>query len=107
MQKKAVTINGISKTLIVDPESSLADVLRGQLGLTGTKVGCGTAHCGACSVIVNGKLVRSCVTKMKRIEDGTAITTVEGIGTPDHLHPIQMALVAYGAPQCGFCMPGL
>jgi aldehyde oxidoreductase len=106
MQKKAMTINGISKTLIVDPESSLADVLRGQLGLTGTKVGCGTAHCGACSVIVNGKLVRSCVTKMKRIEDGTAITTVEGIGTPDHLHPIQMALVAYGAPQCGFCMPG-
>ena len=106
MQKKVIKVNGTSKTLIVDPESSLADVLRGQLGLTGTKVGCGMAHCGCCSIIMDGKLVRSCVTKMKKVEDGAAITTVEGIGTPDNLHPIQAALVAYGAPQCGFCMPG-
>ncbi len=106
MQKKVIKVNGTTKTLIVDPESSLADVLRGQLGLTGTKVGCGSAHCGCCSIIMDGKLVRSCVTKMKKVEEGAAITTVEGIGTPDNLHPIQAALVAYGAPQCGFCMPG-
>jgi aldehyde oxidoreductase len=106
MQKKLIKVNGIPKTLIVDPEASLADVLREQMGMTGTKVGCGTAHCGACSVIMDGKLVRSCVTKMKKVEDGTSITTVEGIGTPDNLHPIQAALVAHGAPQCGFCMSG-
>jgi aldehyde oxidoreductase len=106
MQKKAISVNGISKTLIVDPEASLADVLREQLGLTGVKVGCGMAHCGACSVIMNGKLVRACVTKMKRVEEEAVILTVEGIGAPDDLHPIQAALVAHGAPQCGFCMPG-
>ncbi|HNU70215.1 MAG TPA: molybdopterin-dependent oxidoreductase [Thermodesulfobacteriota bacterium] len=106
MQKKEIKVNGVSRTVIADPEASLADILREQLGLTGTKVGCGTAHCGACSVILDGKLVRSCVTKMKRVEEGARVTTVEGIGTPDNLHPIQLALVAYGAPQCGFCMPG-
>ncbi len=106
MEKKVINVNGIPRTVIVNPEASLADVLREQLGLTGTKVGCGMAHCGACSVILDGKLVRSCVTKMKKVEDGAAVTTIEGIGTPDNLHPIQMALVAHGAPQCGFCMPG-
>ncbi len=106
MEKKVLNINGVPRTIIVNPEASLADVLRAQLGLTGTKVGCGMAQCGACSVIMDGKLVRSCVTKMKKVEEGADITTVEGIGTPDNLHPIQAALVAHGAPQCGFCMPG-
>ncbi|MHC1743186.1 MAG: molybdopterin-dependent aldehyde oxidoreductase [Syntrophobacteraceae bacterium] len=106
MEKKILNVNGIPRTVIASPEASLADVLRTQLGLTGTKVGCGTAHCGACSAILDGKLVRTCVTKIKRVEDGATVTTVEGIGTPDKLHPVQMALVAHGAPQCGFCMPG-
>ena len=106
MKKKVIKVNGVSRTLIVDQEASLADVLREQLGLTGTKVSCGGAHCGCCSVIMDGKLTKSCVTKMKKVEDGAVITTVEGIGTPDNIHPIQSALVAHGAPQCGFCMPG-
>ncbi len=106
MDKKVLKVNGVPKTVIVDPEASLADVLREQLGLTGTKVGCGTAHCGCCSVIMDGKLTKACVTKMSKVEDGAAVTTIEGIGSPDNLHPIQLALVAHGAPQCGFCMPG-
>jgi aldehyde oxidoreductase len=101
-----LVVNGIKKTLVVDPEASLADVLRGQLLLTGTKVGCGEGQCGACSVILDGQVVRSCITKMKRVPDGAHVTTVEGIGTPDNLHPIQLVLIAHGAPQCGFCTPG-
>lgn len=106
MQKKTIHVNGMSKTLIVDPEASLSNVLRGQLGLTGTKVGCDKGHCGSCSVIMDGKLVRACIVKMGRVPDGAKIVTVEGIGTPDNLHPIQKALVLHGAAQCGFCMPG-
>jgi len=106
MEKKILIINGVSKTLIVDPEATLGDVLRRQLLLTGTKVSCGDGHCGACSVLLDGKLALACTTKMKRVADGAKVTTVEGIGTPDNLHPIQMALIATGAPQCGFCMPG-
>ena len=106
MDKKALTINGIPSVIIVDPESSLADVLRRQLGLTGTKVGCGTAQCGACSVIMDGKVVRSCVTKMKKVEEGARITTIEGIGSPENLHPIQVAWMVHGGAQCGFCSPG-
>ncbi|HOU32878.1 MAG TPA: 2Fe-2S iron-sulfur cluster-binding protein, partial [Synergistaceae bacterium] len=105
MIQKRFFVNGVERNLIVDGESSLADVLRGQLGLTGTKVGCGTGECGACNVILNGKLVRSCVYKMKRVEDGDQITTIEGIGTPDKLHPLQRAWVSSGATQCGFCSP--
>ena len=106
MEKKFITINGMPHMLVVDPEASLASVLREQLGLTGTKVGCGSGHCGSCSVILDGNLVRSCVTKMKKVTDEARVTTVEGIGEPDNLHPIQMAFVAHGAPQCGFCSPG-
>jgi aldehyde oxidoreductase len=101
-----VIINGVPKTLIVDPEASLGDVLRRQLLLTGTKISCGDGHCGMCNVLLDGKLTLSCLTKMKKVAEGAKITTVEGIGTPDHPHPIQMTLVAVGAPQCGFCMPG-
>ncbi|NLJ26544.1 MAG: molybdopterin-dependent oxidoreductase [Deltaproteobacteria bacterium] len=106
MEKKSLTINGIPRTIIVDPEASLADVLRKQLGLTGTKIGCGTAQCGACSVIMDGKVIRSCVTKMKRVAEGAQITTIEGIGSPGNLHPIQVAWMVHGAAQCGFCSPG-
>ncbi len=106
MLKQILNVNGVPTTVIVDPEATLADVLRSQLGLTGTKVGCGQGQCGACSVILNGKLVRSCVTSMKRVPAEASVITVEGIGSPAGPHPIQLALVAHGAAQCGFCMPG-
>ena len=107
MINKTLFVNGIRTNLIVSPDDSLANVLRDQLHMTGTKVGCGQGQCGCCSVILDGKLVRSCVTSMKRVADEACVTTVEGIGDPGDLHPIQLALVAYGAPQCGFCMPGV
>jgi len=106
MLKKSVMINGVPRIIIAEPDASLADVVRGQLGLTGTKVGCNEGHCGACSVIMDGKLVRSCITKMSKVAEWACITTVEGIGTPEKLDPIQKALILHGAPQCGFCMPG-
>ena len=106
MLKRILYVNGIQTTVIAHPEDSLAEVLRSQLGLTGTKVGCGQGQCGACSVILNGKLVRSCVTSMRRVPEDATVTTVEGIGSPARPHPIQLALVARGAAQCGFCMPG-
>ncbi|MEA4907509.1 MAG: molybdopterin cofactor-binding domain-containing protein [Anaerolineaceae bacterium] len=107
MLKKTFIINGVSRTVEVTEKASLADVLREQLLLTGTKVSCNDGHCGACSVIVDGRLILSCVTRAKRVPDGAKITTVEGIGTPDNLHPIQMAFMAHGAAQCGFCTPGM
>ena len=106
MIKKNVVINGVSQLLLVDAEVTLANVLRGQLHMTGTKIGCGKAQCGACSVIVAGKVIRSCVTKIKRIADDAEITTIEGVGTKDHLHPLQLAWMIHGAAQCGFCSPG-
>jgi aldehyde oxidoreductase len=107
MLKTTLNINGVSKTVIVDPEATLGDLLRKQMLLTGTKVSCNDGHCGACSVIVDGKLTLACVTKMKRIPEGAQITTVEGIGTPEDLHPIQLAFMFHGAAQCGFCIPGM
>jgi aldehyde oxidoreductase len=106
MQKKILNINGISRTAIVDPEATLGDVLRKQMLLTGTKVYCNDGHCGACNVILDGKLTLACLIKMKRVADGAKIVTVEGVGTPSDLDPIQLALISTGAPQCGFCMPG-
>ncbi len=107
MQKKVLYINGVAKTVIADPEASLGDVVRKQLMLTGTKISCDDGHCGACSVIVDGKLTLSCVTKMKRIPDGAQIVTIEGIGTPEKMHALQLAFVKYGSAQCGFCIPGM
>ncbi len=106
MNKRVLIVNGIERTLIVDQEALLSDVLRKQLHLTGVKVGCGTGQCGACSIILDGKLVRSCVVKMKRVENRAKITTIEGIGTPLNLHAIQKAFIFHGALQCGFCTPG-
>lgn len=106
MQKKTFIINGVPKAIIVDPEATLGDVLRKQLMLTGTKVSCNDGHCGACSVLVDGKLTLACVTKVKKVEDGAAITTIEGVGTPEKLHPLQLAFAVHGAAQCGFCTPG-
>lgn len=106
MIKKSFVLNGVAKSIVVSAEETLANVIRKTMGLTGTKVGCGQAQCGACSVIVDGKVIRSCATKMKRVADGASVTTIEGIGTPGNLHPIQMAWIAHGGAQCGFCSPG-
>ena len=106
MIKRNIMLNGVNKVLIAPADTTLATVIREQFGLTGTKVGCGQGQCGACNVIVNGKLVRSCITKLSRVEDGATVTTIEGIGTPSGLHPLQLAWVAHGCAQCGFCSPG-
>ena len=106
LQKKVLIINGVERPFMVDPKrDTLSDVLR-RLGLTGVKVGCGTGMCGSCSVILNGKVIRSCTRKITQVEDYSEITTIEGIGTPQHLHPLQVAWMNCGAVQCGFCVPG-
>jgi aldehyde oxidoreductase len=107
MQKKTFIINGTSQSLEVAPEASLAEVLREQLLLTGTKVSCNDGQCGACSVIVDGKLTLSCMVLARRVPDGAKILTIEGVGTPSKPHPIQVAFAAHGAAQCGFCTPGM
>ena len=106
LRKMWLNINGVNRMLICNPEKdSLADVIR-RMGLTGTKVGCDKGVCGSCSVILNGKLVRSCTKKIKSIEEYSQVLTIEGIGTPLNLHPIQVAWMNAGAVQCGFCVPG-
>ncbi len=106
MRKIMLYVNDVPRTLVVDPAANLMDVLRRQLLLTGTKDGCEDGHCGACAVLVDGKYTLACVTKMSKIADGAHVLTVEGIGTPDKLHPIQKAFILHGAAQCGFCSPG-
>ncbi|HBS59222.1 MAG TPA: aldehyde oxidoreductase [Firmicutes bacterium] len=106
MQKRTFNINGLDRTLIVDSEATLASVLREQLLLTGCKVGCNQGQCGTCSIILNGEVVRSCIVKMKKVADEAKIVTIEGVGTPKNLHPLQVAWMAYGCAQCGFCSPG-
>ncbi|MFA9466117.1 MAG: molybdopterin-dependent aldehyde oxidoreductase [Velocimicrobium sp.] len=106
MLKKTLIINGMKTTLVAEPEAKLSDVLRKQLGLTGTKVGCGIGECGSCSVILNGKVVKSCITKMKKIQEYSEIITIEGVGNKDSLHPLQITWMVHGGAQCGFCTPG-
>ena len=106
MIKKVLIINGVERTLVLEGNETLAKVLRERLLLTGCKIGCGEGHCGACNVIVDGKVTRSCITKVMKLRDYAEITTIEGIGTVNNLHPIQVAWMAYGCAQCGFCSPG-
>ncbi|NLT21666.1 MAG: molybdopterin-dependent oxidoreductase [Syntrophorhabdus sp.] len=106
MIKKTINVNGVNRTIIAPADETLANVLREQLGLTGTKIGCGQGECGACNVIVDDRLVRSCITKVGKVPDGARVTTIEGVGTPDSLHPLQLAWIAHGGAQCGFCTPG-
>lgn len=106
MFKKVIKINGVPKTIIGDPKARLSDVLRNQLLLTGTKVGCGIGECGTCNVILNGEVTRSCITRMNRIPEDSEIITIEGIGDAENLHPLQFAWMIHGAAQCGFCSPG-
>ena len=105
-KKMTLNINGADRMFICDPATdTLATVIR-RLGLTGTKVGCGTGVCGSCSVILNGKVIRSCTKKINTIEEYSQVLTIEGIGAPNYLHPLQVAWMNYGAVQCGFCSPG-
>ena len=97
-------VNGVERELSVDPEMPLLWVLRDVLGLTGTKYGCGQALCGACSVHLDGAVVRSCCTPVRRAE-GREVTTIEGL-SEDGTHPLQQAWIELGVPQCGFCQAG-
>ncbi|MUM76760.1 molybdopterin-dependent oxidoreductase [Pseudodesulfovibrio sp. F-1] len=106
MIKRVLQVNGVSRQVVCEPDESLANVLRQNLGLTSVKIGCGTGLCGSCTIVKDGKLSRCCRTKMKTVDDYTAITTLEGIGFPGKLHPVQLAWIAYGGAQCGFCSPG-
>ncbi len=106
MSTKTLVVNGVSRSFEDDGNKTLADVLRKELLLTGCKIACGQGHCGACNVIVDGKLVRACIAKLGKIADDAKVTTIEGLGTPDNLDPIQVAWMAHGCAQCGFCSPG-
>lgn len=104
--KVALTVNGDDCEVDVPPNTLLVDVLRGQLGLTGTHVGCDTSQCGACTIHLDGRAVKSCAVLAPQA-DGAQITTIEGIGTPENLHPMQTAFRECHALQCGFCTPGM
>jgi carbon-monoxide dehydrogenase small subunit len=102
-----LTVNGDSYSLAIDPSRTLNQVLREDLNLTGTKLGCGSGDCGACTVIVEGRSVSSCLTLAVEV-DGKEIMTVEGLAlSGEKLHPIQEAFIEKGAIQCGFCTPGM
>jgi carbon-monoxide dehydrogenase small subunit len=100
------SVNNQSKTLKVYPMERLLDVLREQLKLTGTKEGCGEGECGACSVIIDGRIVNSCLVPVAQI-DGAKIKTIEGVATGDQLHAVQQAFIECGGAQCGICTPGM
>ena len=98
-------VNGQPRRLDLDPRTSLLDALREHLHLTGTKKGCDHGQCGACTVIVNGRRINSCLS-LAVMHDGDRITTIEGLGSPDRLHPMQAAFVKHDGYQCGYCTPG-
>jgi len=100
-----MTVNGVQQAITVDVRTSLLDMLRERLHLTGTKKGCDHGQCGACTVHVNGRRVTSCLT-LAVMHDGDEITTIEGLGTPNNLHPMQAAFVACDGYQCGYCTSG-
>ncbi len=100
-----LTINGAPHALDLDPRTSLLDVLRHHLDLNGTKKGCDHGQCGACTVILNGRRINSCLT-LAVMHEGDEITTIEGIGAPGRLSPLQQAFVARDGFQCGYCTPG-
>ena len=106
VEKISFTINGKPTTVEVDPGMMVLDVLREVLNLTGTKHGCDNSTCGTCTIVVNGKAVKSCNLPVKKIE-GAEVLTVEGLAKGTQLHPIQQAISESGAIQCGFCTPGI
>ena len=102
----ALTVNGDSVHLAVSPAATLLDVLREKLELTGTKLGCGDGECGACTVMLSGKVVNSCLVLAVEC-GGTEVLTIEGLAPNGRLHPLQQAFVDHGAIQCGYCTPGM
>jgi nicotinate dehydrogenase subunit A len=106
MPRVRFRLNGVETEVDVDPDRSLLDLLRGQLGMTGTHFGCGANECGACNVMVDGHAVASCDTPLWSVADKD-ITTIEGLGTAQHPHPLQSAFIAEQALQCGYCIPGI
>jgi nicotinate dehydrogenase subunit A len=106
MSEITLTVNGRSHTVEVDPSTPLLYVLSDDLELRGPKFGCGLAQCGACTVLVAGQAIRSCVTPVEAME-GADITTLEGLGTTENPHPIQRAFIEEQAAQCGFCLSGV
>lgn len=101
-----VRVNGVARRLSGYPMTRLLDALRESAGLTGTKEGCGEGECGACSVVVGGKLVNSCLVPLAQMR-GAEITTIEGVGTPEKLNRVQEAFLNCGGAQCGICTPGM
>jgi xanthine dehydrogenase YagT iron-sulfur-binding subunit len=101
----SLTVNGEERRLALDPRTTLLDALREHMALTGSKKGCDHGQCGACTVLVNGTRINSCLT-LAVMHEGDAITTIEGLGTPDKLHPMQAAFVRHDGFQCGYCTPG-
>lgn len=101
-----VTINGEKRSAEVEPRTLLVHFIRDHLGLTGTHIGCDTSQCGACTVVVDGQVVKSCTLLAAQV-DGSEIITVEGLGTVDNLHPIQKAFWEEHGLQCGYCTPGV
>ena len=99
-------LNGKPTTLETDEDRTLLWVLRTDLGLTGSKYGCGVGVCGSCTVVIDGKTVQSCQTSLKEVQD-TEVTTIEGLARGGELHPLQQAFVDHGGLQCGFCTPGM
>jgi carbon-monoxide dehydrogenase small subunit len=104
---KKFTINGGERIVSAPPEMRLIDVIRRRLKLTGTKEGCGEGECGACSIMVDGEVVNSCLMLFGQVKDGAALTTVEGLGDAHHLSPLQECFVSEGSTQCGACIPGM
>jgi xanthine dehydrogenase YagT iron-sulfur-binding subunit len=100
-----LTVNGTRHTLSLDPRSSLLDTLRERLDLTGTKKGCDHGQCGACTVLVDGRRINSCLT-LAVMMDGASVTTIEGLAKNGTLHPLQQAFIDHDAFQCGYCTPG-
>jgi aerobic carbon-monoxide dehydrogenase small subunit len=105
-RKIRVTVNGRKVDVAVSPSETLIDFLRTRLGLSGTKEGCGSGDCGACTVILNGKAVNSCLVLAIETHGGS-VTTIEGLSSDGELHPLQQAFIDNGTVQCGFCTPGM
>ncbi|MEI6725568.1 MAG: (2Fe-2S)-binding protein [Actinomycetes bacterium] len=105
-QELLITVNGDEHHLLVDTRRTLIEVIRGELGLTGTKNGCGAGECGACTVLLDGEPVNSCLV-LAHEAAGREVLTIEGLASGDALHPVQQAFVSQGAIQCGFCTPGM
>ncbi len=106
MKQITIKVNGNPYSLVAEPNRTLLEVLREELGLTGTKQACDTGGCGACTVLIDSKPVYSCLVLAIDCE-GKDILTIEGLASDDHLHPLQEAFIKYGAVQCGFCTPGM